>query len=676
MTNEACQGRSAAKSRGSWNATATREQGTMSPFRMALRNGLVAVSLMWAVACGGRPVTADTTPAEGGAGGEPSAAADATQTARYRWTECGRIGPRAPAWDARYAADGSLLVLDEAGQVLGYDTDDSTGRVLLQAAPPTVGSEDLASTILAISAEGRTLALWNATDVHVYAAPSGKPIGRNSGSLEAVAALDIDRPSNGHGGVDGQCPIAAMLSPDGAWFASFGQSAVCLWDVSRAELATAIAIEHDYRENLVLTFSGAGDALLVLSGKVLTAYTLDGQAQGSIDVPSYFAVMPEVAFSKDPQTVFGWADHFEGGSRLDAVDVSTGAIRWSHELDTRVESLTSNTMGYVLASRAGLYNIADGTQISADAGVEGFPADLSPDGRRQAAVGSGWISDSEIETGRLANFYGASDRAVTDLTMSRDGRYLLSMGNSPFVWELDEDFESSRTVAGVSAADLQWNGALSPAGDSFVLSGSEVLVWDRKTLRKRHADLKTSFAGRWRFSPDGDLLAGVADDEHVAVLDAATLQPVASFPSPVIGGEAAFSPDGKLLATSRVDLFDRESGELLWSKPVEKSSLESGYVEFSPDGKELLASGGCECEATRYEALTGEVLDRVPEISGRPSYSPDGAWIVARGRLVHLASRSVIEYAPDATTAVFTAQGRIVAAEADGSLVLYCRSDE
>jgi WD40 repeat protein len=291
-------------------------------------------------------------------------------------------------------------------------------------------------------------------------------------------------------------------------------------------------------------------------------------------------------------------------------------------------------------------------------------------------LGSGWVSDSDLETGQPVSFYGANDRAVSDLTVSRDDRYLLSMGEAPLVWELDEDFASSRTVAGAPITDSQWNGAISPAGDSFVLSGSEVLLWDRNTLRKRLADLQTSYAGRWRFSPDGGVLAGVADAEHVTVLDAATLAPVASFTSAVTGGEVAFSADGSLLATSRLDVFDRQSGALRWSKLREHGQLDGGFVEFSPDGKEVLAADNCECAPTRYDALTGNELEPVPEISGRPSYSPDGTWIVAQGRLVHLATRNVIDYAPDATAAVFTAQGRIVAAEADGSLVLYCRSDE
>lgn len=38
--------------------------------------------------------------------------------------------------------------------------------------------------------------------------------------------------------------------------------------------------------------------------------------------------------------------------------------------------------------------------------------------------------------------------------------------------------------------------------------------------------------------------------------------------------------------------------------------------------------------------------------------------------------RATAIYAPDPTAAVFMARGQIVAAEADDSLVIYCRSDE
>jgi WD40 repeat protein len=598
---------------------------------------------------------------------------DPALTGQYRWSECARIEPQAAVWHARYAPDGSFLVLDHSGRLVDVDPQGSRTRVLLEAEPPSAGDEGLAATRLAVSGDAHALALWNNTEVRVYRARSGKALGSASGPLEEVAELDVS--SGDPFDFDNGCPLASMLSPDGSLFLSHGDTSVCLWDVEHGELAVSIPVAKvRSNQNMLLGFSAAGDAVRVLSGGVLSKFTLDGELLESVDLPGYGRSETGEALTRDAETLVAWRDLQRGGSVLEAIDAASGASRWRHELEQSAGDLTLSTTGYVLARGVAVYDVADGTELQPASAVKRLGIlDLSADGQAVLGGDADWLSMVDLKSGRRLASYGASRERVQDLDVSRDGRYLLSMGITALLWELADDFVESRVAAGSFTNDFQWNGSISPTGDSFVVSGQQVLLYPRDVLERRAGET-TEFAGRWRFSPDGKLLVGVSDAEHFTVVDAESLDSVAEFPSGDLGGEAAFSPDGALLATSGLDVFDFESGELRWSQRRDEGL--GGYVEFSPDGSELLGTGPCQCDSTRYSSRTGEHLGQLPMLPGRPVYSPEGHWVVAAGRLVHLPSGQVDDYAPNATAAVFMPDGRIIAGEADGSLVLYCRSEQ
>jgi hypothetical protein len=86
-------------------------------------------------------------------------------------------------------------------------------------------------------------------------------------------------------------------------------------------------------------------------------------------------------------------------------------------------------------------------------------------------------------------------------------------------------------------------------------------------------------------------------------------------------------------------------------------------------------SATSDCRATRHRASDGSSLGEVPQLSGeKVRYSPEGHWLVSNNQAFHIPSGAVLDYAPAATVAVFSPEGDIIAGEADGSLVRYCRS--
>jgi WD40 repeat protein len=143
---------------------------------------------------------------------------------------------------------------------------------------------------------------------------------------------------------------------------------------------------------------------------------------------------------------------------------------------------------------------------------------------------------------------------------------------------------------------------------------------------ERHAPVLQSLAG----SPDGRLLATVADDSTIRVWDAATGAALACHALPAIAFELRFSPDGARLATAgaddRVGVYRVDGGERLALCTGHEAWVQS--VDWSPRG-DRLASVSNDATLRIWDAASCAELER-RELGARAqavAWSPSGSWL-------------------------------------------------
>ncbi|HEX3480004.1 MAG TPA: hypothetical protein VHT91_33520 [Kofleriaceae bacterium] len=143
---------------------------------------------------------------------------------------------------------------------------------------------------------------------------------------------------------------------------------------------------------------------------------------------------------------------------------------------------------------------------------------------------------------------------------------------------------------------------------------------------ERHAPVLQSLA----CSPDGQLLATVADDCTIRVWDAATGAVIGRHVLPAVAFELRFSPDGARLATAGADdsvgVYRVDGGERLVSCTGHEAWVQS--VDWSPRG-DRLASVSNDGTLRIWDAATGAELER-RELRARAqavAWSPSGSWL-------------------------------------------------
>jgi WD40 repeat protein len=163
-------------------------------------------------------------------------------------------------------------------------------------------------------------------------------------------------------------------------------------------------------------------------------------------------------------------------------------------------------------------------------------------------------------------------------------------------------------------------------------------LWDLGTSRelRRCALPKDEPPISLAFSPDGESLAAVVEEDDLRVFDVATGKARLRLPQ-YWASRVAFAPDGKTLASVRgatVRLWDPATGK---EKALELEGHQAGITALAvtPDGK-LAVSGG---ENIRlWEPATGKQVRTIASAGSCLALSPDGKTLASAGRdrLIHL----------------------------------------
>ena len=290
-------------------------------------------------------------------------------------------------------------------------------------------------------------------------------------------------------------------------------------------------------------------------------------------------------------------------------------------------------------STARLWSLADGAPrgtLWSSAPVADL--DWSPDGSRVVLGGDDGVArvfdvgrDGTREVLRLSS---SRLRGITGAAFSPDGgRVLLGDGTRSVAQLWDVSVGGSREWATVAAPEFALVGADFAAGGRRVMaSGSDGRVAyldarDGSLLARTRRSGST--VGLLRTSPDGALLAGVAD-QAARVWDVRTRREVFAVPYEGQPLSLAWSPDGQVLAVTsedgRLRLVDRRGDAV--PGPTQEPGEHVVAAAFSPDGRVLVMAhrspgGPGTGRVSVVERSSGQVRHRLPADSELVAVSPD-----------------------------------------------------
>jgi WD40 repeat protein len=294
------------------------------------------------------------------------------------------------------------------------------------------------------------------------------------------------------------------------------------------------------------------------------------------------------------------------------------------------------TLAAVVGEVVKLFDVATGEEKGTIVAKSPFSIAVSPEGKSLYA--GGWMDEIQvwdIATGEMVRTFGEKSRGVNRMTLSPDGRLLVSAGPS-------------------GGAMILWDAA----------AGSQL------RLLSGHKNSITSMA----FSPDGRLLASASDDVTIKLWDTSTGRELQT----LIGHSQApqsiaISPDGTMLASASQDGTTR-----LWT-------LSEGAAEPTPTVAPD-AGAGPDLRPTQIplsgRAMTVENAAEIKRLSildcigaDNAVWSPDGKWLVGGGYQTHFfdaASRKEIRNIRDHFYGLAVSpDSKVLAGYADGKVILF-----
>jgi RNA polymerase sigma factor (sigma-70 family) len=549
--------------------------------------------------------------------------------------------------------DGKMLVSKSyygEGSVFVWDL--ATGRMVHQF--PGHYEENRA---VALSPDGKTLALGRGAVIHLHDLASGKEVQKLMSPLGETYGL--------------------AFSPDGTVLASGHENhTVVLWDLAGGKERARLAAEHN--RAALLVFSPDGNTLATgdtLDPLIRLFDVATGKERRQIRCKTF---AHDFAFSPDSATL--------------AVGAQDGAVSlWESATGKQVRQLDSPNKHVRSVAWA-----PDGKTLAT--------GDLNP--KAQAVAIRVWdpATGKELRQMQMKGIWGMAQ----SLAFTADGKTLISGGGDSVIrlWDPATGLEKS-PVAGLPGG--VWHIAVSPDGKTLAYPANGITLWDLAAGR----ELGTLPGHHWSFafSPDSKILAGGSDTNALNLWDVAgrRLLRRVEIDKQKEGLEWAtfdhicFAPDGKVMATGGreyngstsstvIRLWDPATGrELRRHIYKEEELFTAGSVAFSPDGTMLVTSGralkrdgtvrvldpATGQERTRLQAALSAALGKAEEVphlrrilEPRVSFSPDGrllamnrsegaipVWEMATGR-----ERCQLKGHEGPTSAVtFSADGRTLA---------------
>jgi WD40 repeat protein len=366
-----------------------------------------------------------------------------------------------------------------------------------------------------------------------------------------------------------------------------------------------------------------------------------------------------VAVTPDGRHAFSSADD----GRLRLYDLQTGQVRLNFSDNRRrVRALAVTPDGRCGISNSGagtleLWDIQTGQFLRTFAGPDiqtgrflrtfeeprstATPLSISPDGRVLLSASSdGGVHVWDLPAARLRYSFGGHSAEVTALAVTPDSRRALSASHDRTLklWDL-----ASAQLVHTFAGQTKWVGALaiSPDGRVAVSASSDCTLWlwdlaNRSCLRTfdGHVAEVTAVV----FAPDGRTVLSGSADRTLRVWDVATGQ----LRHTLTGHEGwvtavSVTPDGRHALSVSHDgslrLWDLTSRQL--SDPLPGYyAAEVTAVVITPDGRHVLSASN-DRKLRLWDLATGELIRTSAEHEGKVSglaVTPDGQYALSASR--------------------------------------------